>query len=86
MKKLMFVLLLSCITLVACDGYDESKINNTGVSNKYLQGYSSKYHILEDNETGCKYIKFDAGYQGSIAPYYDKNGNVMGCKDNEEEM
>lgn len=91
MKKL-FILLLSALILSSCGTVTntktvvvdqngnilETKTSSNGMSKIGTLVFQSASNgsIYQDDSTGCQYILWLHG----ISPYYDANGNVIGCK------
>lgn len=89
MKKILLVLsLISILLLSACGDSDQyNGVPRDGI--RAISGYnfrilgekSDDIAILEDRETGCKYLILGKdNYAVGMANYLDENGKPVGCK------
>ena len=80
-KKTLFLgVALSILTLVGCEGYETGDVVEGGAWR--VVGDKGDYDVLRDTETGCLYLQSTYATT-SVTPYYDEDGKVMGCGEEE---
>ena len=81
-KALVLGVALSVLTLTGCgNGYEEGSTVENGAWR--VIGEKGRYDVLRDTDTGCVYLQSNKSIDG-ITPYYDEDGEVMGCGDKED--
>ena len=73
MKKVMIALLLS-VLLAGCNQDTGEPFNSDLVD---IGDLGEGYDLVRDANTGCIYTM--ETFSLSLSPYYDENGNVAGC-------
>lgn len=87
MKKFFFAFLISALTLTACSNPNQDEFNEISTIKEigYVKGPQGSFSILEDQVHGCLYLFYKESTRAGISPYYDENGKVKGCKDEESQ-
>lgn len=85
MKKISLatLILISTLTLTACNGYETGSTVEDGAW--IVVGNKGSYDVLKDAKTGCLYLQSFNDRSG-ITPYFDENGKVMGCGEKDYEQ
>lgn len=74
MKKIILLLFLSSL-LAACGTSAAEEKEELFDTIDTISGID----IVRDVRTGCIYYYYVAGYQAAFSPYYDEEGQVAGC-------
>lgn len=83
MKKTILVVLMLATCLYGCapnvDDMEERNQNNNSQF-KVKEELSKFVFLVEDEVTGCNYIQSQStSLYYHYSPYYDENGEVLGC-------
>lgn len=76
MKKLIFSLLIIC--LLCCSGCLESENLESRAEQGLIRYEDLTKYIIADKDTHILYVRYSAGYEGYLSPYYSENGKL--CK------
>lgn len=79
MKKFKLGTLLLSVGLLCACTHDTGEVRNEKfeVIDKLQDKVTGTYDVVRDKETGCVYLMYTYGLEAT--PYYDEDGNVMGC-------
>lgn len=73
--KLLILTILSITIVAGCSGNNIGDKTNDFETVGKLEAFSENKRVLKDRKTGCMYL--ESTY--SLTPYYDEDGQVMGC-------
>ena len=76
MKKLIFCILI--ISLLFCSGCTEDASLESKAELGQIRYEDLTEHVVADKDTHILYVRYSAGYEGYLSPYYSKNGKL--CK------
>ena len=74
MKKTIVTLLLLTLLIIGCNRSTGNPFNSDLVD---IGDLGKGYDLVRDTNTGCVYIM--ETYSTTLTPYYDENGSVTGC-------